>query len=109
MARFYGEVGFSQTVETSPSVWEEKTVPRKYYGDVMQNYYQIRNGGNLNDDIDINNKISIVADSFAKANYGYMRYIKWNGVAWKINSVEVEWPRLILTLGGVYNGEQTDA
>lgn len=109
MAKFYGSIGFSRTVETAPSVYEEQTSERKYFGDIQADFFKIKNGKNLNDEIDINNKLSIVADSFAINHYGAMRYVKWHNEAWEISSVEVSWPRLILSIGGLYNGKTADA
>ena len=111
MARFHGVVGFIKTVETDPenhpSVWEEKKIERKYYGDVMRNTHRWDQNGTVNDNLVINNTISIVADSFATKNLGAMRYVEWQGVRWKITNVEVQRPRLILTIGGIYNGPES--
>jgi fructose-1,6-bisphosphatase/inositol monophosphatase family enzyme len=104
MAKFCDIVGFVSTKETSPGVWEEVVTERKYYGDVDRNTFKYQSSGNLNDDINISNEISIVADAFANENFSAMRYLKFMGVKWKINSVEVRRPRLILNVGGVYNG-----
>lgn len=104
MAKYYGQIGFVKTVETSPGVWEEQPTERYYYGDVMRNSMRWQAAEGLNDNIDINNRISIVADDYAYNSVHTMRYIVWNGVVWKILNAEVRYPRLILTLGGVYNG-----
>lgn len=104
MAKFCDIVGFVSTKETSPGVWEEVVTERKYYGDVDRNTFKYQSSGNLNDDINISNEISIVADAFANENFSTMRYLMFMGVKWKINSVEVRRPRLILNVGGVYNG-----
>lgn len=107
MARFYGEVGFLQTIETDPvnhpSVYEEVLTKRPYYGDVVRNARRWEASGNLNDNLVINNTISIVADNFAYCNIGAMKYVRLNGEAWKITNVEIQRPRLILTIGGLYN------
>lgn len=106
MAKFCGEIGFLKTVETKPGIFEEKIFKRMYCGDVMSNYVRSKETQNLNDDIEINNKISVVADSFAAENLGYMKYVKWMGTCWKIKSVEMAFPRLILTFGGIYNAPE---
>ena len=105
MAKFYGAIGFATLVETKPGVWEEKTVPRNYSGDVIRNSRRLQNGENLNDNISVNNEISIIADPYANESFHSMRYVKFMGTKWKISNVEVAYPRLILTLGDVYNGE----
>lgn len=105
MARFYGIVGYIETVETSPDVFTEKPVERFYKGDLLENSRRLDNGQGLNDNVTISNQISIVSDPYADSHIHAMRYCKWRGTAWKVTSVKVQAPRLILTLGGVYNGE----
>lgn len=108
MAKFYGVIGYVETKETAPGVWAEQVTERKYYGDILRNSRRYNAGESVNDNIDINNQISIVADAYAYQNFFAIRYISWMGSLWKISSVEVERPRLILTIGGVYNGNETE-
>lgn len=104
MAKFYGPIGFVKTVETNPGVWEERLIAeRMYYGDVIRNTSGFQAADKLNDDIRVSNEISIVADPFANENFHMMRYVGFMGAKWKISNVEVKYPRLILTVGGVYN------
>ena len=109
MARFHGAVGFIQTLELDPvnhpSVWDEVATEREYYGDVMRNSRRWdQNGSGTNENLVINNTISIVADSFANENIGAMRYVRWHGDLWNITNIEIQRPRIILTIGGLYNG-----
>jgi len=106
MAKFYGKVGYADTVETKPGVWTPTVTERTYSGDVLRSSTSWKAGENLNDDLTISNQISIVADPFAYQNSFAMKYVKWMGAAWKIDKIDIHRPRLILTLGGVYNGEQ---
>jgi hypothetical protein len=106
MAKFYGPVGYTETKETTPGVWTEVITERSYYGDVIKMSRRWQAGENLNDNLVINNQISIMADPFAYQYFLAMRYIKWMGATWEITNIEVQRPRLILTIGGVYNGEQ---
>lgn len=103
MAKFYGVIGFAETVETKPDVWEEQLVERPYYGDLIRNTRRFQSTEHLNDDLTIANEISIVADPFANQNFHHMRYIEFMGTKWKITNIEAQYPRLILTIGGVYN------
>ena len=103
MAKFYGEIGFGVTGETSPGVWEDTIIERKYYGDVIRNTRRLENGENLNNDITINNSISIVADAYANENFVAIRYIKWMGSLWSVTDVEVQAPRLLLRIGGRFS------
>jgi hypothetical protein len=105
MAKFYDVIGYAESNETSPGVWSEVITERKYYGDIIKLSRRWQSGENLNDDLTINNQISIVADAFAWRNFHTMRYVKWMGASWKITNIDVQRPRLILTIGGVYNGE----
>lgn len=111
MARFSGTVGFIRTVETDPenhpSVYNEVLTERRYYGDVLSNSRRWDQNGNLNDNLVINNRISIVADKFATENMGAMRCVRWHGDTWKITNVELQYPRVILTIGGQYHEPET--
>lgn len=106
MAKFYGVIGYAVTEETKPGVWTEKIIERMYYGDLTRNTRRLQSAEQLNDNINAANEISIVADPFANENFHSMRYVEFMGAKWKVTSVEVQYPRLILTMGGVYNGEQ---
>ena len=113
MARFHGEIGVLRTIEKDPEnhpgVWVEELTKRNYYGDVLSNSRRWDQNGNLNDNLVISNRISIVADKFANTNVGAMKYVKWQGLCWKITNAEIQYPRIILTIGGEYHGpEQTD-
>lgn len=103
MARWYGEIGFGETVETAPSVFSEKIVPRKYYGEIIRNNRKLQTSDKVNDDITITNQISILCDPYAMENFHAMRYVTFMNSKWKITDVEVDYPRLTLSLGGVYN------
>lgn len=103
MAKFYGEIGFGTSIETSPGVYEDQITTRNYYGDLIKNTRRLESSGSVNDDVNISNQISIVADPYANENFYTMRYVKFMGAKWKISDVEVQYPRLILTIGGVYN------
>lgn len=107
--KFYGPIGYAETVETKPGVWVEQITKRMYYGDLTRNTRRLQNSETLNDDINVANEISIVADPFAQQNFHAMRYVEFMGAKWKISNVEVQYPRLILTIGGVYNGNETSA
>lgn len=103
MSKYYGKIGYSESKETIPGSWNEEITERNYFGDVIRNTRRWQVGDGLNDDLNIDNQISIVADPYAYQNFHSMRYIEWMGALWKITSVEVQSPRLILTIGGVYN------
>ena len=103
MAKFYGSIGFAETTEVAAGVWEEVITERSYMGDILRNTRRLEPGEDLNDNLVINNQISIIADPFANQNFHAMKYVKWMGASWKITNVEVQRPRLLLTIGRVYN------
>lgn len=105
MAKFYGAVGYVEDRVTGLDIHTNVPVEMMYRGDIEKNGRRLENGTSVNDNVTISNTISIVADAYAYEHMHTMRYVKWMGVAWKITSVDVKRPRLILTLGGVYNGE----
>ena len=104
MAKFYGNVGYVSTKEVEPGIWDEQVKELPYYGDLVRNTSKYQTSGGVNDNITINNNISIVADPYAMENFQHMRYVIFMGTKWKIENVEVQYPRIILTVGGVYNG-----
>ena len=104
MGKWFGKIGYVVTEETEPGVWEETVTEREYFGDITRNFRRLENGTSVNDNITVANEISIVADPYAVQNFHSMRYITFMGTKWKISIVEVVYPRLRLTLGGVYNG-----
>lgn len=106
MAKFYGVIGYAESVETEPGVWIEQIIERPYYGDIIRNIRNIQSSSGVNDDINITNEISILADPYANQNFHTMRYVEFMGTKWKISRVDVQFPRLILSMGVVYNGGQ---
>lgn len=104
MAKFYGEIGYGIMEEVKPGVWKERLIVKNYYGDLNKNIRRLQTTSNLNDNIAISNEVSILSDPFANENFHAMRYVEFMGTKWKISNVEVQYPRLILTIGEVYNG-----
>lgn len=109
MAKFYGEIGYAESVEKAPGVWDDNIFEHKYYGDVVRNTRRLSEGESVNNDLSVGNSISIVADAYASEHFFAMRYIKWAGTLWTVSDVEVQSPRLLLRLGGVYNGPKAPA
>ena len=106
MAKFFGKIGYGVSQETRPGVWKDTITEREYFGDLTRNTRRLESASQVNDNINISNEISIVADPFAYENFHSMRYVIFMGTKWKISSVEVQYPRLILTIGGVYNEQE---
>lgn len=101
--KWSGKIGFIETKETRPGVWENVTTERNFYGDVIRDIRKNQSSGQVNDDINISNRISIVSNSFVRDNLSFMKYIEFMGAKWKITDVEVQYPRLVLTIGGLWN------
>lgn len=109
MAKYFGKIGYAVTKETAPDVYREVISEREYYGDILQFRRRWENGEYLNDNLNVDNKISIVADPFAYENFHAIRYVWWMEARWIVTNAEVQYPRLILTIGGVYNEQSSKA
>lgn len=109
MAKWFGKIGYAITSETESGIWEPTIVEKEYYGDLTTDRRKRQNSGEVNDNINLANVISIIADPFAIQNCSYMAYAEVMGARWKISDIEVQYPRLILTVGGVYNGDSPRA
>lgn len=103
MAKWFGTIGYAESVETEPGYWEEKITKRPYYGDIIRNTRMLQNAGQINDNVNIGNQISILADPYAVNHIYAMRCVEFQGADWKVTNVDVQYPRLILSLGGLYN------
>lgn len=104
MAKFYGVIGYAESEEVRPGVWDEKITERNYYGDVLRNVRRYQTADKATDDLNVDVKISIVSDPYAINHFHSIRYVEFMGTKWEVPSVEPQHPRLILTLGGLYNG-----
>lgn len=104
MARFYGKIGFGEAVKTAPGVTKDVITELKYFGDVLRDSIRSENGQTINPDITLGNSLSIVSNKYALEHINDMRYVNWRGRNWKIDSVEEQYPRLILRMGGIYTG-----
>ena len=105
MNKWYGKVGYVETVETEPGVWTENREERNYYGDLVRNSGKFQTSGGVNDDRSVSAEISIVADPYAERHFHSIRYVEFMGEKWEVTNAEPKRPRIILTLGGgLYNG-----
>ena len=104
MSKFYGPIGYITQKEISPGVWDEVVVEKSYRGDITRNNRRWEASEYKNDNLTISNQLSIIADPFLYENSSTIRYVSWLGVRWKVTNIEIQRPRLILTLGEVYNG-----
>lgn len=103
MAKCSGIIGYALAGETQPGVWGEDIIEKKYYGDVVRDNRKILDQEEINGHININNSISVVSNSFMLENMAYMRYITFMKSKWKITSVDIKPPRIIISIGGLYN------
>lgn len=106
MAKWYGQIGFAVTHETDTDVWTEDIIERSYYGDVLRNTRSNNADNQINEGFNISNQISFIADPYARENLYRMKYVTFMGTRWKINNIEVQYPRLIMSLGGLWNGQR---
>lgn len=103
--KWYGKIGFITQQETEPGCWEDIPVEKNYYGDIHRLSRRWQNGADLNDDINISNELEIVADPYILENLINIRYVVYMNVKWKVTNISVNHPRLTLSLGGIYNGQ----
>lgn len=104
MARFAGKIGFSNTIESSPGIWTSEIIEKSYLGDVLKASLRYQKDSKVNEDVILSKRISIVADMFVNNNIHTIEYVTYMGVKWKVTEFDIQYPRVILTLGGVYNG-----
>ena len=104
MSRWCGNVGFSETEKYAPGTWEPHIIERPYYGDVISNRWKQQSSEGVNNDINLSNQISIVADPYALNHCSTIAYVEFHGAKWKVTDVDVQHHRLVLSMGGVFNG-----
>ena len=104
MSKSQIKIGFATTVETSPGIWDEQIQEKIYYADVTRRYVKQNYDTTINANVDISNTLSIVANPEILTNLQSIRYVSWMGQRWSIGSIEVNYPRLILGIGGIWNG-----
>lgn len=109
MSRYFGYVGYVESVETAPSVFKEQVTERPYYGDEIIINRRLEKGEGPNDDVEIGNEFSILADAYAYEHFSAIRYITWMGQRWKVSKVTVQRPRLVLDVGGLWNGRTPES
>lgn len=106
MAKWYGKVGFAETLETDLDEWTETIIERPYPGDILSISRSMQTGNEINNDITISNKISFITDPYARQNFHNIRYVTYMGNKWRVTNINVEYPRLTLTLGGIWTDEK---
>lgn len=105
MGKFCGAIGYSIQEETRPGVWTNVITEKKVFGETIKVNFRTERSENLNDNLSISSQVSFIANAYARENFQFIKYCKFKGVLWKVVSIDVEFPRIILTLGGIYNGE----
>ena len=105
MGKFYGTIGFVKTEESSPGVWQPVTEEYGYCGDLIRNIERNDSGNKVNRDVSLNNQVSVICNRYAQENLQFIKYVRFLGTAWTVTSVEINYPRLVLNLGGVYSEE----
>ena len=105
MTRCSGNIGYALVAETQPGVWTEEVVDKKYYGEVVTDNRKFTDQNQINDNLNISNNISVVSNKFMLDNMSYMKYITFLKSKWKISSVDIKPPRIIITMGGLYKDQ----
>lgn len=105
MRKYHGMIGFAENKEIATDIWDDRIIERHYYGDIDRNASRWSQADTLSGDLQINNQFSIVGDTYAFENYSNIRYLTWQNNRWTVSSVEEQYPRLIINIGGIYNGQ----
>ena len=103
--KWCGKIGFLVT-ENSNGIWSEHVIEKPFTGEIIKNSIQVESSNSVNDNLNLNNQISVIANKFVYDNFQYMKYDEVFGAMWKIKSAELQYPRLLLSIGGIWNGEQ---
>lgn len=104
MGKFFGTIGLVIMEQTAPGVYMPKTVTKSCYGEVLNVTKRWQGAAEqVNDNLNIDSRISILSNKFLTENLSHIRFVEWMGALWKVTSVELSYPRIILSIGGVYN------
>lgn len=104
--KWFGKIAFSDQHETEPGVWEDEPVVRDYFGDVLKNYKRDNTTSTMNSEISVSNQLSVVADPFLLNSFHKILYVEFMGAKWRVSSVDVQYPRMILDFGGLFKEDQ---
>ncbi len=105
--KFSGKIGFwFDDVETKPGVFKSQIVEKSYTGDILRNVRRFQDAQNqVNDNLVLNNRLSIISDLYMQENWSSIKYVFWNNKKWTVKSIDIgSYPRIIIELGGIYNG-----
>lgn len=109
MNKWYGIVGYVEDIETEPGIWEQKVTELPYFGDVLKLSSRWSSSNTLNDNVTVDNQISILADPFAYKHFSSIKFVEFMGAMWEVSTIKPEYPRLIVSMGGLWNGEREQA
>lgn len=105
MARFHDKVGFLIPVDNQETgISEPQPVERRYYGKIIEHTRKWETADHLLDNLNVTNQISITANDYAFKHASAIAYVRYMNGWWKVVSIRVKAPEIILTLGGVWNG-----
>jgi hypothetical protein len=107
MSKYSGMIGFVRNYEKEPGIWEDEVTEKKYTGDILKNNQRFSVGSTITGDVKITNVFSIMGNKYAFDHVSDIRYLEWRGNRWVVESIELNYPRLEMTIGGIYNGPQT--
>ena len=106
--KWHGKIGYAMTTEDC-GIWKDSVIEKDYKGDLTKNSVRLQTSDSVNNNLVVKDQVSVVADPFAYANFQYMKYIEIMNTMWSIESVELQYPRLLISVGGVWNGEQAES
>ncbi len=104
MAKYAGLVCYVTQEEKVPGVWTPLENPVLMKGDIIRQSSNYQDNGKINSDISLNHRVSLVGDAYAFDNYYNIKWIMLDGRKWEVTSVEIQRPRIIVSIGGLWNG-----
>jgi hypothetical protein len=105
MAKFTGKVGFIEFVESEPGLFRPVVIEKSFSGDLLLDRRGWKASEHTSGDVFVSNRISLLANADLVNNLANIKYVIFMGVKWKVATFEILLPRVILTLGEVYNAE----
>lgn len=109
MAKFRGTIGFViDDVEVSPGIYKTEIIERTYTGDIYRDSKRMTDSSSTtNQSVSLSISFNFLTDNFAIDYLYAMSYLIFRGKKWSISTLELKYPRMEITLGGLYNENTT--
>lgn len=103
--KYVGNIGFlSSNTEVTGGIATQPIISKRYFGEIITTSSRLQTQDKINPDVTINNSIAILLDGYLNNNLSNIVYVEFLNKKWSVSSIELRHPRVILSLGGLYNG-----